>query len=511
MTQLMRQGLGIALGKMAQQGRRPENLAFIPAATLASFWLWGEEGLILAALGLPLVMLIAGAFRYMPDRVAAPAPGAPRAVLIHRMEDEVLTALREGKTTACLVLHLDEVAPLVDRHGHGAHGEILQQTLDRLRSVLRNADHLARLEGDCFAVALHSIRHADLESVLQVAARLQSAVAGPIIVDATRIYVTASVGFCLLGRAPAATGRALLEAAELAADDARKNGPGAIRAFSPELQRQRANRGALRADLEGALEQGQILPWFQPQISAKTGEITGFEALARWQHPRRGLIAPAEFLPLIEQAGLAERLGEVILYRALTALAAWDAADLGIPAVAVNFSAEQLRNPRLPELLKWELDRFDLTPDRLCIEVLETVVANTDNDVIVRNIAALADLGCGVDLDDFGTGHAAIASIRRLAISRIKIDRSFISHVDSDPEQQRMVTAILSMADRLGLATVAEGVETSAEHELLTQLGCGHVQGFGIARPMPFADTVVWVAAQRARSAGPPRIGRHAV
>lgn len=511
MAQVMRFRLGTALGRAARQLRRPENLAFLPAATLAAFWLWGEQGLILTALGLPFLVLITGAFRILPDGREGAATGSPRADLLARMEGEVAAALRDGQTTACLVLHLDEVAPLVDRHGHAAHGEILQQTQDRLRGALRTADHVARLEGDSFAVALQAVRRADLESVLQLAARLQSAVANPISLDAARIYVTASVGFCLLGRAPAATAQALLEAAELAADDASQNGPGAIRAFSAELQRQRADRGALRAELEGALERGQILPWFQPQVSTETGEITGFEALARWQHPRRGLIAPAEFLPLIEQAGLAERLGEVILYQALTALAAWDAAELRIPAVAVNFSSEQLRNPRLPEMLKWELDRFDLTPDRLCIEILETVVAETDNDVIVRNIAALAGLGCGIDLDDFGTGHAAIASIRRFAVSRIKIDRSFVSHLDSDPAQQRMVTAILSMAERLGLATLAEGVETPGEHALLAQLGCGHVQGFGIARPMPFAETAGWMQSYRARQIGPPRIGRHAV
>jgi EAL domain-containing protein (putative c-di-GMP-specific phosphodiesterase class I) len=245
-------------------------------------------------------------------------------------------------------------------------------------------------------------------------------------------------------------------------------------------------------------------------VSTHTGSITGFEALARWYHPEKGLIPPAEFLPMIEDAGLSERLGEVILYQALTALVRWDRAGLQVPTVAVNFSAPELRNPRLADKLKWELDRFDLAPNRLSVEVLENVVAQTDNDVIVSNIAALASLGCGIDLDDFGTGHASITSIRRFAVRRIKIDRSFVTRLDEDREQQKMVSAILSMAERLGLETLAEGVETPGEHAMLAQLGCGDVQGFGIARPMPVDETMEWIARHRDKLGTMPRIGSRA-
>ncbi len=276
------------------------------------------------------------------------------------------------------------------------------------------------------------------------------------------------------------------------------------------MARNRADRDALREELERALDEGEIRAHFQPQISTDTGAISGFEALARWYHPEKGLIAPGEFLPLLEDAGLTERLGEVMLYNALSALVRWDKLGLGIPTVAVNFSANELRNPRLADKLKWELDRFDLLPSRLCVEVLENVVAETDNDVIVSNIAALSNLGCGIDLDDFGTGHASITSIRRFDVRRIKIDRSFITKVDEDRDQQKMVAAILSMAERLGLATLAEGVETPQEHAMLAQLGCGDVQGFGIARPMPVDETMDWITRHRARQAQIPRIGQRA-
>ena len=504
----------VALRWLGAQLRRPELMVFLPALTLAAFWLGGEEVLILTALAAPLVFTIAGAFRFTDP----PPSGLPDALGGLALRPQILAvfdrAYREapltGTTTACLVVQLDEAEDLARRHGRAAQTEVLARTAERLSAALRSGDTVARLEGGGFAVALSPVRRLDLETVVQVAARLQSAVAVPVSLNATRLHLTCSVGFCLGARAPAPTGQALLDAALMAADEAAANGPGAIHAFSPEISQRRASRSALREELETALDEGQIRPHFQPQISTDTGAITGFEALARWHHPTRGLIPPAEFLPLIDESGLGERLGEVVLYAALSALTRWDKSGLGVPNVSVNFSGAELRNPRLADKLKWELDRFDLEPKRLTVEVLETVVAETANDVIVSNIAALARLGCGIDLDDFGTGHASITSIRRFAIRRLKIDRSFVTHVDEDREQQKMVSAILSMAERLGLATLAEGVETPGEHAMLAQLGCGDVQGFGIARPMPLEETFDWIARHRAALTTAPRIGHRA-
>lgn len=514
----MRLGTTMAGGRnvlrwgMAQL-RKPEWMVFLPAATLAAFWIGGERVLILVALATPLVFAIAGAFRFDTPGPAARDPAGdltlrPQviALLTGILRDAPLT----GRTTACLVLQFDDAEVMLDRHGRAAQTEILARSAERLCACLREGDHVIRLEGGGFAVVLNPVRRLDLETVIQLAARLQAAIAVPISVNAARLYVTCSVGFCLAVRAPEPTGRALLDAAQVAADEARRNGPAAIRAFAPDMARTRADREAQRETLEQALDEGQIRAYFQPQISTDTGDITGFEALARWHHPDRGLIPPCEFLPLIEEAGLSERLCEVMVYNALTALARWDKAGANVPTVAVNFSKGELRNPRLAEKLKWELDRFDLTPARLTVEILETVVAEADNDVVVGNISALSKLGCGIDLDDFGTGSASITSIRRFALRRIKIDRSFVTRVDEDRDQQRMVAAILSMAEQMGLQTLAEGVETPGEHAMLAQLGCGDVQGFGIARPMPVEDTLDWIARHRARQTTPPRIGHRA-
>jgi EAL domain-containing protein (putative c-di-GMP-specific phosphodiesterase class I) len=199
-------------------------------------------------------------------------------------------------------------------------------------------------------------------------------------------------------------------------------------------------------------------------------------------------------------------LVELMMYHTFTAIKAWDSAGVHVPQVGVNFSAVELNNPRLIEKVKWELDRFNLTPDRLSVEILETVIAGAPDDQVTKNINGLVALGCRMDLDDFGTGHASISSIRRFAVNRIKIDRSFVMKADRDPEQQRMISAILTMAERMNLETLAEGVETVGEHALLAQLGCDHVQGFGIGKPMPFQETLDWISAHEAKLQDAPQI-----
>ena len=179
-----------------------------------------------------------------------------------------------------------------------------------------------------------------------------------------------------------------------------------------------------------------------------------------------------------------------------------------MPKVSINLSQQDIADPNLSDTIAWELDRCDLAPDRLCLEILETVVTDTPDDSAVRSLQRLSQLGCAIDLDDYGTGHASIAAIKRFPINRIKIDRSFVMKCDQDPDQQRLVSALLSMADHLELDTLAEGVETVGEHALLAQLGCGYVQGFGISRPLPFEDTIGWINQHNTKIAQAPDINR---
>ena len=479
-----------------RRASRGEGLVLLPALSLAAYWLGGEAALLVLALAVPLLFAAIGSGRFNREEAKAP-PGldgfATEPRFLANLDAVLAGIATNGGTSVCFVILFDDPEVIVERHGRLAQDKVLFKTGERLALALRSGDVVARLAGHGFAVSLAQVRRMDLENAVQMAARLQAAATAPLAVGDLTVHPSVSIGFCLADRAPALTGSSLLDAARTAADEALRHGPAAIRCYQPDMSRRRADRAELRAGLELALDEGQIRPWFQPQLSTDTGQISGFEALARWHHPERGIIPPSEFLPLVEDAGLAERLGEVILYGALSALTRWDKAGHTIPRVSVNFSAAELRNPRLPEKLKWELDRFSLAPERLTVEILETVAARSDDDVIVTNLGRIATLGCGIDLDDFGTGLAAIANIRRFAVRRIKVDRCFVTRCDLDADQKRMVAAILSMCEQLGLETVAEGVETPGEHTTVAQLGCGHVQGFGIARPMAVEETFGWI------------------
>lgn len=498
--------------KLRRALAEPSLLAFIPALSLGAFWLGGEGALIATALGLPAFFALAGAY---DGATAAPAdPTDPVTGLA--LPQTLLDALERARircaggrlSTGCLVLEIDDFAQLRARHGHAGEEMLLRGAADRLRGALREGDTVARLGEGRFAVALQPVRRLDLEAAIQLGGRLQRAVEEPIALENGALYLTASLGFALSCRLPMAGASELLDAATAALSEALAAGPASIRAHSEATARIAVARTDLVEAAATALETGRITAWFQPQVSTETGRVTGFEALARWVQPDGAPVLPDDFLPALDEAGLLGRLGEVMLRQALTALAAWDRSGLDVPSVGVNVSAAELRDPRLAERIAWELDRFGVAPERLTVEVLETVVAGAPEDVTARNVNALAAMGCRIDLDDFGTGQAAIASLRRFRVSRIKIDRSFVAKCDRDPAQQRLVTAILSMADQLELATLAEGVETGGEHALLAQLGCGHVQGFGIARPMPFEETAEWLVRHAARLDAPPRIGR---
>lgn len=223
------------------------------------------------------------------------------------------------------------------------------------------------------------------------------------------------------------------------------------------------------------------------------------EALARWHHPERGCLSPGDFLPALEDTDLMELLGREMLNQSLSALAEWNRAGLAVPAVSVNLSPQELRDPQLPDRLAWALDAHGVQAGRLTIEVLESVVAGAGDDIIRRNLDRIAQMGCGVDLDDFGTGNASITTIRQFSLQRLKIDRSFVRGVDHIRDQQNLVTAILALAEQLGLESLAEGVETQAEHAMLAQLGCAHVQGYVISKPLPPDEVASWLRLHRER------------
>lgn len=490
----------------------PHLAALLPAVMLGAYWFGGDGVLLTVAVIFPALIGLAGLWSKPPGLRAKrdAITGLPgRNHLIRHLDESIQpSGYDDTDSRVSLVIEIDNFGHFETQYGDSGVEAILRTVANRISGVLREGDLVAVLSQGCFGLALAKTPRVDLETMIQLSGRLQSAISAPISLDGTRVLVTASAGFALPSRVPDQTGDAYLAAAESALEEARKSGPGSVRAFTRGMRTRVATPDLMTKEVVKALEAGQIRPWFQPQVSTDTGALTGFEALARWEHPEKGTIAPETFLPAIARGGLFERLGEVILFHALTAIREWDRMGLHVPTVAVNFSPEELRNPKLYDKIRWELDRFELSPDRLTIEILEDVVAQSDDDTTTRNIAALSRLGCGIDLDDFGTGHASISNIRRFDVNRIKIDRSFITHLDTDRDQQNMVAAILTMADRLNLETLGEGVESHGEHAMLGQLGCGHVQGYSIAKPMPIEKTGAWIAQHQAKSNQPTAISK---
>lgn len=478
----------------------PQMLAFLPALSLGAFWLGGEPLLMFAAFALPAIFAAGGAYsRAAADLDALRVDGGrlpPRTAAIARIEALLAPDRYRPGSLAVLAIGLDDARDVETRLGPAALAQVLARIGTRIASSVRASDLVADLDDGAFAVVVTGARRTDLETLLELCARIQAVAAEPVNLDGARVYISVSVGIGRPEQLRACGGEGLLAAAELALAEARGSGQNAVRVHAEGARPPARPAPPLADEIAEAIVAGHILPWFQPQVRTTTGAVTGAEALARWTHPRRGLIPPAEFLGPAEEAGLSERLGAAILHRSLSALRSWDLAGVHVPRVSVNFATPELRNPGLVEKVRWELDRFDLAPGRLTVEVLETVIAATGDDTVVRNLSGLAALGCGIDLDDFGTGHAAIGNIRRFSVQRVKIDRSFVTRLDTDSDQQTVISAILLMAERLRLDTLAEGVETAAEHATLARLGCGHVQGFAVARPMPEKAFREWVLAR---------------
>ncbi|MGI9394575.1 MAG: putative bifunctional diguanylate cyclase/phosphodiesterase [Boseongicola sp.] len=482
-------------------GYRP--MALLPSVILGSFWIGGVQAMIVIAAVSPaasIVISLVFARRGADNQAIDSATGLGLVENAENwLETKLLTAKSPTHNIALMAISIDDLDSLEDRIGVPMHETILSELAERLGGLIRQGDMIGRGSHTDFLICLADIRPPESENMLHLARRLQAMLDAPFHHGSIRVYCTISIGIARARQLKVLSPLGMIRAAERANSSARLAGPGSIRIFQSDCGQSPRTDHNLGNQISPALENGEIVGWYQPQISTDTGAISGFEALARWEHPERGLISPATFLTLIERSGLSQRLAEVILTHALSALRAWDKASLGVPTVAVNFSSEELRNPRLVEYLSWEFDRHGIAPHRLGIEVLENVIAESHDDIVAKNLRALADLGCRIDLDDFGTGYTSILNIRRFSVSRIKIDRRLVSRIDADRDQRDLVAALLAMSERLNVETLGEGVETPAEHTMLAQLGCDHIQGFCVARPMPLGDTLTWIRDHHAR------------
>ncbi|MCB1333883.1 MAG: EAL domain-containing protein [Roseivivax sp.] len=481
-------------------------MAFVPALALAGYWFGGEATLWPIALGVPMLVFLAGA----EAKRNGPATTRQAAVinpgLLKRVAQVAMgTARSNGSSAVCILFGPSGALP------DGPAGKAMRAALLlRLRDGLRDNDTAGWTEDGTLAVVLQPGQMLDLDAAQQAARRLQARLEDPVPAQSRLWHVSIAVGIATSTRLrPGASGADLVAAAVTALQDARSAGASAVRIFAPTRRAatRPAHVGAVTAKQAlAALEAGQIVPWFQPQLCTETGRISGVEALARWQNQTRGLIAPDQFLPALERANALPKLCDAMLVQSCQALRAWDAEGADIPAIAVNFSEQDLTDPLLVDRVRHTLETYGIAPQRLRVEVTESVALGPSNTEAANAVSQLADLGCRIDLDDFGTGATTLTALQRVPVHRLKIDRSFVTRVDRDNHQHQLLAAIVGLAERLGVETLAEGVESHGEHALVAQMGCTHVQGFGIARPMP-ADLIPnWVEDHKTRLARLPRL-----
>jgi diguanylate cyclase (GGDEF)-like protein len=394
--------------------------------------------------------------------------------------DHFLARLRElaaaGRPVAVIFLDLDDFKLINDGFGHETGDRLLVEVAGRLRAAIRPTDLVARLGGDEFTVLCDGI--GDPAAALDIARRLHGALLEPFDVAGQRRHVRASVG-CRV--APAGgDAEELLRDADVAMYQAKNGGKDRVELFSQATRKLILRRLQLEQDLRDALGRGGLAVHFQPQVELHTGRVVGAEALARWPHPDEGWISPAEFIPVAEETGLIVPLGAWVLDEACRRLAAWRALQISL-SVTVNLSVHQLADPELPARVRGSLSRWNLPPEALCLELTESALMGAGEAPLAR-LGELKELGIYLAVDDFGTGYSSLGALKRLPVEVLKVDRSFIDGLGTEPEDSAIVAAVLSLAHALGLHVVAEGVETELQASQLAALGCPVAQGFLFAR-----------------------------
>jgi diguanylate cyclase (GGDEF)-like protein len=413
-----------------------------------------------------------------------------RRALLQRATD-VLAAATAASPAALLLLDLDGFKEVNDSLGHHAGDELLRQVAPRLLSALEDDELAARLGGDEFAVLLP---RADLATAVARGQHIRELLGGAFPLEGIRVHVGASVGVAT-APVPAATVTDLLRCADVAMYAAKASREG-VRAHVPDPGAGTDDRLHTMEELRDALATDQLLVHLQPQVSLDGEEVVGAEALVRWQHPTRGLLSPAALLPAAEQAGLLRPLAARVLELALTATATWWATER-VP-VSVNLSAADVTDLDLPAKVADALARHGLPPAALTLELVEdTLMSDPERGRTV--LGQLRALGVRTSIDDYGTGYSSLAYLRRLPADELKLDRSLIAEVDSDPAAAAIVRHTVALAHDLGLSLVAEGIEDAGTARALARLGCDVAQGYAFARPMPVADFRRWLAGDRVR------------
>jgi diguanylate cyclase (GGDEF)-like protein/PAS domain S-box-containing protein len=411
-----------------------------------------------------------------------------RRLLWERLRQALISSIRSGSKHALLFVDLDGFKSLNDTLGHHIGDLLLQETARRIAGCVREVDTVARLGGDEFVIVLE-----DLSQIAEIAAAQARTVGGkilgaidqPFLLEGRECHTTSSMGITVFGNQSESTNE-VLQQADIAMYQAKASGRNAMFFFAPALQASVNARVALERDLRAAIRDNQFSLFYQPQLDR--GLLTGAEALIRWKHPTRGLVAPQDFVPLAEETGLIFPMGNWVLETACLQIAAWAARKEGEHlSVAVNVSSREFRQPKFVDHVLAALERTGANPNNLKIELSESMFGENVEDVITR-MNKLKTHGVRFSLEDFGTGYSSMTYLKRLPLDQIKIDRAFVSEILKDPISGAVAQAIISFGKAMGLSVIAEGVETEEQRAFLAKLGCHSFQGFLFSHPLPLGE-----------------------
>lgn len=439
-----------------------------------------------------------------------PLTGLPnRQLLMDRLEHALLNSQRQHGGGALLFIDLDNFKTLNDTLGHDKGDQLLQQAARRLSDSVREVDTVGRLGGDEFVILLENLSPSAHDIAVQAQAvgeKVLLAMSAPYRLGVYEHQCSSSIGIAPFTPAHGGSGE-LLRQADIAMYQAKGAGRNTLRFFDPGLESAVKARAALEADLRQALAHREFLLHYQPQVDGQ-GQLLGVEALLRWQHPVRGLVPPAGFIPLAEETGLILPIGDWVLQTACALLAQWArdpvlASALGDASLSVNVSARQFHHPGFVGLVVDVLKRTGANPQRLKLELTESLLVEDIEDTVAK-MSALQSLGVGFSLDDFGTGYSSLSYLRRLPLEQLKIDRSFINDVLSDGNDSAIARTIIALGHTLGLSVIAEGVETLEQRDFLLRHGCNTFQGYLFSQPRPSGELLAFSRSLR-ENAPPPQ------
>ncbi len=416
--------------------------------------------------------------------------GLPNRNLLRQQADEMLQHTRRSpEKVALLMLGLDNFKSVNDTLGHAVGDKLLRGVAKRLRSTLREEDALARLNSDEFAIVQSGLTRP--EDAAGLAKRLLEAISDPYLLDGHSVVIGASIGIAM-APGDGDDSEKLLKSADMALSRAKQDARGSFAFFEAALDAKAQSRRKIEVELRDAIQNDVLRPYYQPLIDLQSGRITGFEALVRWPHAERGMVSPAEFIPVAEETGLINPLGGLMLRRACQDAATWPD-DV---RVAVNLSPLQFRSGNLLSMVTDALKHSGLPPRRLELEITETLLLEKSAQVLAT-LHALRALGVRISMDDFGTGYSSLSYLRSFPFDKIKIDQSFVRDLGANREAQAIIRSIVSLGKGLGVTITAEGVETEAELSCLRAEGCDEGQGFLFSKARPNAEIISLLAAQR--------------